>query len=209
MDLTGVLRGAAARLQFAPESRWEECVALSRGEPADAVLKWFDGFHDESIGAELFYEAGAEGRSFSAFIGFRCNFAKRRAFVEEAARGFAGGKFARAEDFIAAAENEFRAPLFAGRPDFMELGLVNMWKSFGALSFAPLPESPYAALSAAVSASPSWRGALPAPPACEFAFSSPLPHWFGVCLSRPFCEVYALDMKKAEAFMKKLRPVSL
>ncbi len=64
MDLTGVLRGAAARLQFAPESRWEECVALSRGEPADAVLKWFDGFHDENIGAELFYEAEAEGRRF-------------------------------------------------------------------------------------------------------------------------------------------------
>lgn len=209
MTLRDFVRGPAEKFQFAPESRWEECAAISRGCPSEAVLRWLDGFCDENIGAELFFETDGEYGGFSAFIGFRCNFAERRAFVEEAARGFAGGKFARAEDFIAAAENEFRAPLFAGLPDFMELGLVNMWKSFGALSFAPMSENPYAALSAAVSASPSWRGALPAPPACEFAFSSPLPHWFGVCLSRPFNEVYGLDMKKAEAFMKKLRPVSL
>lgn len=206
MDLTGVLRGAAARLQFAPESRWEECVALSRGEPADAVLKWFDGFHDENIGAELFYEAEAEERRFSAFIGFRCNFAKRRAFVEEAARGFAAGKFVRAENFIAGAEREFRAPLFVGWPDFMELGLVNLWKSCGALSFAPLPEEPYAVFSAAVSASPRWCVALPAPPALELAFSSPVPHWLGVDFSSRAADGWMLDMRKAEAFLGKLRP---
>ena len=208
MNLTGVLHGAAARLQFAPESRWEECVALSRGEPADAVLKWFDGFHDENIGAELFYEAEAEGRRFSAFIGFRCNFAKRRAFVEEAARGFAAGKFVRAESFTVAAAGEFGSPLFCGTPDFMELGLVNMWKSFGALSFEPLPENLYAALCSAVFASAWWNGALPAPPALEFAFSSPVPHWLGVDFSSRVSDGLSVDMKKAEAFFEALRSIA-
>lgn len=206
MDLTGVLRGAAARLQFAPGSRWEKCVAFSRGEPADAVLKWFDGFHDENIGAELFYETEAEGCRFSAFVGFRCNFAKRRAFVEEVARGFAAGKFACAENFIAAVESEFRALLFGGTPNFIELGLVNMWKSFGTLSFAPLPEEPYAVFSDAVSALPRWCGALPAPPALELAFSLPVPHWLGVDFSSRAADGWTLNMKRAEAFLGKLRP---
>ncbi len=145
-------------------------------------------------------------RKDAAFIGFRCNFAKRRAFVEGAARGFAAGKFVRAENFIAAVEREFRAPLFTGWPDFMELGLVNMWKSFGALSFAPLPEEPYAVFSAAVSASTRWRGALPAPPALELAFSPPVPHWLGVDFSSRAADGWTLDMKRAEAFLEKLRP---
>lgn len=193
-------------MQFAPESRWEDCAVLLRGEPPEAALRRLSGFCVENAGVELFYEACGECGGFSAFIGFRCSFTEKRAFVEAAARGFAAGRFARAEDFTAAAEKEFRSPLFAGRPDFMELGLVNMWKSFGALSFAPAPENPCDAFLSAVSASPRWRGALPAPPAVELAFSSPLPHWLGVYVSRPSCGGYALDMERAEAFLKMLRP---
>lgn len=201
-----LLRGAVTKLQFAPESRWEECAALSRGEDGCAFEEWFGAFGGENIGVEAFFTVRRGLREIPAFIGFRCAFAGRRAFVAEAARLFAGGGLSGAGDFAAFAEAGFGAPFFSGSPDFMELGLVNMWNSFGALTFRPMPDEPFAALASALAVSERWNGLLPAPPALELAYSSPVPHWLGLGLSSEVQGGFALDMKTAEALLMELRP---
>lgn len=200
--MIGALRGAAvSKLQFATGSRWEEALIVEKNLPPAELHAWLGRFKDSHIGAEAFFEISGT----QAFIGARLAFSP--AVGDEAAR-VAEEFLSRAGfavcDFIKSAEKISDAPLFLGEPGFMELGLVNMWQSFGPLPFWKKEGgSPFARLNAALLRDGRFASELPAPPAVEIAWDSPLPHWLGVCLSRGVGGKYFLDMAAAEKFLTK------
>lgn len=200
--MIGALRGAAvSKLQFAPGSRWEEALIVEKNLPPAELRAWLGCFKDSHIGAEAFFEISGT----AAFIGVRLAFSP--AVADEAARvaeKFISSTGLAVHDFIKSAEKISDALLFLGEPGFMELGLVNMWQSFGPLPFWKKEGgSPFARLNAALLRDGRFASELPAPPAVEIAWDSPLPHWMGVCLSRGAGGKYFLDMAAAEKFLTK------
>src|SRR5687768_1768107 len=77
------------------------------------------------------------------------------------------------------------APLFESECSVVEVGVVDAWKSVGAITLPPIPGRRRAEAEAALLAA---AGRLPAPPdrviAVEFACSAPVPHWVAVEIGR-------------------------
>ena len=188
-----------SKLQFAPVSRWEEALIVEKGFNASDVRAWLAGLDCPQIGAEAFFETDGN----LAFIGLRMphSHAALDCCALTADEFLTNRAFA-AEDFIRFAEEFSEASLYRGEPDFMELGLVNMWKSYGALTFWKSgDESPFVRLSEALKEDPRYMRLLPAPPAYETAWNSPLPHWTGIYLSRAASGGYMLDIAAAEKYL--------
>lgn len=192
---------AVSRLQFAPVSRWEEALSVEKGFTcADEVRGWLARLACSQIGAEAFFET--EG--YKAFIGVRLPFSQDvLSMCVRISEEFLSGRAFAVGDFIRFAEGFSRAPLYRGEPDFMELGLVNMWKSFGALTFRKSKDVyPPAKLKEALTEDTRYTRLLPAPPAMECAWDFPLPHWTGRYLSRAADGGYLLDIAAAEKFFE-------
>ncbi|MBR4401892.1 MAG: hypothetical protein IKT09_09480 [Synergistes sp.] len=188
-----------SKLQFAPVSRWEEALIVEKGFNASDVRAWLAGLDCSHIGAEAFFETDRN----AAFIGLRIpNSQAAQELCARTADGFLKSRAFAAGDFIRSAEEFSGTPLFRGEPEHMELGLVNMWKSYGALTFWKRGDgSPFARLAEALKEEPRYMRLLPAPPAYETAWDSPLPHWTGIYLSRAASGGYMLDITAAEKYL--------
>ncbi len=189
-----------SKLQFAPVSRWEEALIVEKDFNASDVRAWLAGLDCPTIGAEAFFETDG----VQAFVGLRmpCSQAVLNGFAASA-DGFLLSRAFFVGDFIRSAEKVSESSLFCGEPDHMELGLVNMWKSYGALTFWERGDGPQLArLAEALREDPRYLSLLPAPPAYETAWNCPLPHWTGVYISREVCGGYMLDIKAAEKYLK-------
>ena len=86
----------------------------------------------------------------------------------------------------------------------MELGLVNLWKSFGAVTFWRAGgAAPFEKFKDALSAEPRYLQKLPAPPAIETAYSEPVPHWLGIYVGSTLADGSSiLDMDAAARCLK-------
>lgn len=189
-----------SKLQFAPASRWEEALIVEKGFNASDVRAWLAGLDCPTIGAEAFFETDG----VQAFVGLRMPYSQ--AVLDgcaAAADGFLLNRAFSVGDFIRSAEKFSEASLFCGEPNHMELGLVNVWKSYGSLIFWKRGDGPQlTCLAEALREDPRYQSLLPAPPAYETAWNYPLPHWTGIYLSREVCGGYMLDIKAAEKFLK-------
>ena len=170
------------KLQFTCDSRWEECLVLERGGEEADIERWLRDFNAEAVGAEAFFTCAGHSLAAPSFTGLRLRGSNENLkAVRMAAQKFISGELLCVSDFVLWAENAAGAPLFIGEPAFLELGLVNLWNSFGPLRFKVSPDEDYSeALARILAEAPRFNGPLPAPPAVEFGFEVPLPHWLGV-----------------------------
>ncbi|MDL2299034.1 hypothetical protein LJC40_07850, partial [Synergistaceae bacterium OttesenSCG-928-D05] len=93
--------------------------------------------------------------------------------------------------------------LFEGEPDMMEMGIFNLWDSFGPLRFwecggGECREAFYKGLSGAG----RFKSFLPAPAVIEIGFFSPVVHWLGYPVSRQTGEGHALSFDAVEEFFE-------
>ncbi|WP_455596329.1 hypothetical protein [Cloacibacillus porcorum] len=193
------------KLQFAPESRWEEAVVVEPGGLMTELSAWLDSLRGGRLGFEAFFGMPYDGGRLSAFIGMRLEISDEiRSLIADAAEFFPARWPVSAGGLLAETERRLGLRLFAGEPAFMELGLINRWQSFGGLTFWRRGEGyPSGKFTEALAAAPRYLGNLPAPPAIETAYSAPVPHWFGVSVASPSAEGgYLLDMKAAAAYLK-------
>lgn len=199
------------KLQFAPESRWEEALSVGGDSSAAPFEAWLAGFRAARLGIEVFFDAAGEGGAPAAFIGMRLAFPEEgRSFAAGLTEAFLARRLSSVNDFLAFAESRLGAPLFAGSPDFMELGLVNLWQSFGPLTFwragcGPAEERFKEALAAA----PRYLRRLAAAPAIEAGYLLPFPHWFGITAASALADGrYLLDTEAAAAYLKTAAALS-
>lgn len=168
------------KLQFAPESRWEEAVVVEPGGLMTELSAWLDSLRGGRLGFEAFFGMPYDGGRLSAFIGMRLEISDEiRSLIADAAKFFPAWRPVSVGGLLAETERRLGLRLFAGEPAFMELGLINRWKSFGGLTFWRRGEGyPSGKFTEALAAAPRYLGNLPAPPAIETAYSAPVPHCF-------------------------------
>ena len=166
------------KLQFAPESRWEEAVVVEPGGLMTELSAWLDSLRGGRLGFEAFFGMPYDGGRLSAFIGMRLEISDEiRSLIADAAKFFPAWRPVSVGGLLAETERRLGLRLFAGEPAFMELGLINRWKSFGGLTFWRRGEGyPSGKFTEALAAAPRYLGNLPAPPAIETAYSAPVPH---------------------------------
>ena len=197
------------RWQFALDGLWEEALHLRPGERGgkDRFLSWLEKARRD-VAVELFFET-EEGEMF---LGLR--FPPERDVQRRLAMALLD--LDRPGPSLAVSLAALRVfpgleGLFEGGPDFMELGVVNAWKSFGPLRFwEGSSSSPLEAFRGRLDSEEErrYRGPLPLPLALEAAFSSPWPHWMGFPVSSPSPEGHRLDPAKAEKVLARWAPVT-
>lgn len=191
-------------LQFAPESRWEEALAVRADGDPESTKAWLARFCDRRLGVELFFKQPHTG-GLRAFIGVRLDFSEDAgAAAVDISEMFVSRRLCTVGDFLSFTERGLGLPLFAGSPSFMELGLVNLWKSFGAVTFWRAGgAAPFEKFKDALSAEPRYLQKLPAPPAIETAYSEPVPHWLGIYVGSTLADGSCiLDMDAAARCLK-------
>lgn len=169
------------KLQIAAGSDWENCVTVRRGA-AFADIGEIDKICGGEIGIEAFPEASEAGGAELLFCGARLSasaesIAALHGLVDE----FLKNESFTLEDFKSFLESRHGQSFFCGEPDFMELGLLNRWKSYGGLVFWKKYDgtSPLQSFAEKLKACGRFHGKLPALPAVEFGYGTPLPHWIG------------------------------
>ena len=183
--LTLVAAGKVTHVQVAVGGRWEEAarVGASAGLGSLGDLTRSLPLRGESA-VEVFSQDACR---CLAFIGVR--------FVDRARHEMAGvlrelcevafseeGSLLRVASWLS--ENA-GARLFETEYSVVEVGVVDAWKSVGAVRLAPTPDGDVPAAEAALLDA---AGRLSAPPnrviAVEFARSTPVPHWVAVEVGR-------------------------
>lgn len=197
-------RGGIEKLQFAPARRWEENLTVTPGSPPAALPEWLAGFSDGELGIEAFFQMEEKELTAPAFVGLRLPFSAETAAAAAELQALLTGCAPSAEDFCLFWERKLSLRLFDRLPDFMELGLVNLWNSFGPLKFWHGGGAPEAALAEALSADPRYLQKLSAPPAIEAGYSRPIPHWLGIIFAAPIGGGnFLLDREAANSCLKK------
>lgn len=203
-DCLAALKGGChpfLRWQFACNGCWEEALHLHPRQPKmrECLRSWLEVAADD-VAAELFFSGGAG----ELFLGLRFPPRKEtQLFLAEALIGL-DLDVGSAEDSLGRTVAALRAisgleRLFLGEPAFMEIGVVNGWKSFGPVRFWEGGAlSPLEALRLALQRGGGLDGPFPLPLALEWAFSFPVPHWAGLPVSSLTVDGYCLDRLRAE-----------
>jgi hypothetical protein len=195
---------SVTRLQLAPGSEWENCLVVKKQIDADITAQWLNRFTSEYIGVEAFFDMPNENIS-DAFAGIRAPASENNIEIMlRMTRKFLNSSFTIA-DFLDEAKIASGGDLFAGEPDFLELGVVNYWNSFGAMRFWKSGSgSEYTAFENALKTRVDFMSVLPAPAAIESAFSAPLPHWLGIPVSSEKNGEYFLSVQQAKTVLERI-----
>jgi hypothetical protein len=165
---------------------------------------WLDSAPTD-IGWEVFL---ADGAGSDQFFGIRLaglSKAEQQRFCVGALRFFDSRGRRSGQDFLEFARNMLAAPqLLNGQPSFLELGIVNAWRSMGPVRFESAPGAPMACekLQQALAAHPHYSEIRANPIAIELAFDSPLPHWLGVVVSCAHASGHRIDIEAAAALCR-------
>jgi len=197
------LTGQPTALQLAANGAWEQAWRLRPGErppSAQAVRRWLDRY-DDSIALEVFAHPGGEG----AFLGARLaglEPAERARVVQAVVDSVSGSAWSDLGEVLAGLEGilpRATEPLLAGDPAWLELGVVNAWRSVGSqvLWRAGEPPPNEGTFRRALRARRQLLAPQANPLALEFAFTDPLPHWLGMPVSKPAREGHVLDLSAA------------
>jgi hypothetical protein len=173
---------AVGRLQFAAGSDWEHCLIVNRKTERASVEKWFAGNARQVLAAEFFFDADECGMK-DAFAGVRLPASgAANVFYREAAKAMASGKLRSLRDFLAPAPLELSFD--SEKIEFMELGAVNKWNSFGPVRFWQAgQDNPREALKSALSANDRFLRPMDVPAAIELSFGGSCQRWLGLPVS--------------------------
>ena len=202
-------RCAVSRLQFAAGSDWEHCLTVHGGTDYAAVEEWFAKTGKRVIAAEFFFDADEYGMK-DAFAGVRLPASDAAAaFYRGAAKAMTGGRSGALLDFLALSPSElsFDSEVI----DFMELGAVNKWNSFGPVRFWQAGcGDPGKALDRALSANGRFLAPMEVPAAIELSFGGPCQRWLGLPVSvRQDDGSYILSLEKAQNAVILFMPVNM
>jgi len=182
MKFKPLINKRVVKFQFACNSEWEKCLIADKFTDIAAIDSFFEGFNSEFVGVEAFFY-NKKADTSPAFIGFRIPASKEnivfcRAVANlftESSEDFLLGNLIYADGSILAHES-----LFDGPPDFMELGIVNLWNSFGPMRFWNSGDGDkYKCFSSAITSEKRFLGILPGYAAIELAYTKPLTSWLG------------------------------
>jgi hypothetical protein len=200
-----VIRGRAQRLQLAANGEWEKALVLSHGAPQlDEMIAWLDSAPAD-IAWEVFLAGDADLEQFFGIRLAGLSKAEQQRFCTDALRFFDSRGRRTGQDFLAFARDMFAAPqLLNGQPSFLEMGVVNAWRSMGPVRFASTPCAvvAYEGLQLALAAHPHYSEAHANPIAIELAFNSPFPHWLGVVVSRSQADGHRIDIEAASTLCR-------
>ena len=168
------------KLQIAQESDWENCLIFERRGQGEGSFADSDFLKADNLAVEAFFDLPKENIT-GAFVGIRLpNNAFARSFLQNIIKNFTARHEYTIGGFISETETFLSAKLFAAEPDFLELGIINFWNSFGSVRFWRKGEGlPEKAFADALDAHPEFYGTLPGIAAVESAFLAPVPHWYG------------------------------
>jgi len=172
----------------------------------DEMRAWLDSAPTD-IAWEVFL---ADGTGPDQFFGIRLaglSKAEQQRFCVDALRFFDSPGCRNGQDFLKFACDMLAAPqLLNEQPSFLELGVVNAWRSMGPvrLAFAPRASMACEELQQALAAHPHYSEIRANPIAIELAFDSPLPHWLGVVISRPHAGGYQIDIDTASTLCRAI-----
>ena len=191
------------KLQIAKGSAWESCVSVTRRSLIahicdDIKVKCAGGTGE--IGIEAFFDESGSNEACPVFCGLRLSLPDNGiAVLMQLVSDFIGSEKYLAGDFICFFEKKLGKALFRGEPDFMELGLINKWKSFGGMVFRQHQKTSHlTAFSEELKRCGRFNGSLEAPPAIEFGYSEPVPHWLGFSVAEQGSSGdFRLDHQKA------------
>lgn len=193
------------RLQFACVSDWEHCVVIEKNSDKKYFDVWLRSISADFIGIEAFFDV-QEKNIHNAFVGFRINATTeniarcRNSVVSfiDAASVFSLDDFIRIAEFVS-----FENGLFNRGADFMELGVVNHWNSFGPMRFWNRNSgSQYDSFLSALETAPRFLDRLPGHAAIELAFLDPIPHWMGLQVSTEENDsCYMLSLEKVKTVL--------
>lgn len=168
------------------------------------MMAWLDSAPTD-IAWEVFL---ADGAGLDQFFGIRLaglSKAEQQRFCVDALRFFDSPGRRNGQDFLELARDLLAAPqLLNEQPSFLELGVVNAWRSMGPVRLASAPRASMACeeLQQALAAHPHYSEIRANPIAIELAFDSPLPHWLGVVVSCPYAGGHRLDIEAASALCR-------
>ena len=185
------------RLQFALGSDWEHCLIVNDGTDNQQVNAWFARAAERQIAAELFFDAPEDGLQ-DAFAGVRTEVSASVAeFYRNTAQKLASGTHGSVADFFESAL--FELSFESEDVEFMELGAVNLWNSFGPLRFwRPGSGEPRQALLAALADGGRYLEPMSVPAAIELSFRGAPQSWLGLPVSEKQRDgSYILPLEKA------------
>lgn len=174
------INACVTKLQFARGSDWENCLVLVAASAPRSIDAIFEGAR-EGVAAEAFFNIAELGIN-GAFAGFRVSAAQSDSMIEMASEFASAAEKYDLASFICAAERiSGCGRLFSPEPDFMELGIINRWCSFGPVRFWNRGGGdPEKNLISALDKNPKYLGRLPGVPAVETGWAKPIPHWSGM-----------------------------
>jgi len=193
------------KIQLAADSSWESALTVEKETPATNADAWMQTFEAAYLGIEVFLEP-CDAETIAVFAGVRVEATSEHlAAARELILLWQASSAFSLSDFLRYMEEKMSlAGLFTGEPDFMEMGILNLWGSFGALCFwergdGACRDAFYRALSGAG----RFKSFLPAQAVIETAFATPVPHWLGCPVSRETGEGHVLSFDAVEAFFEK------
>lgn len=195
------------RLQFAANGEWETSLHIaSREASSERLQPWLDAAPSD-IAFDVFL---ADATQREQFVGIRLaalSRAARHRFCIAALEFFRASGHRSAEELLFFIRTELAMPpLFASQPSFLELGVVNAWRTNGPVQFwtRTSPQQPYPALEQALDVHPRYRQAMENPIGIELGFSAPLPHWLGMVISNPQHDGHRIDLDVARELCERV-----
>lgn len=195
-------------MQLAANGAWEQAWVLRPDERTprmEEVRRWLDRY-DDSVAFEVFF-AHPGG---AVFLGVRLTdleSEERTRLVEAVIESVFRAAWSDLSETLAGLEDIASQPvgsLLSGDPAWLELGVVNAWRSVGSQVLWRLGDPPPNGDTFRQKLGTRRQLLAPQtnPLALEFAFSDPLPHWLGVPVSRPGPKGHVLDLSALSALAR-------
>ena len=176
--------GNILRLQFAERGEWENCLAAEYGDASTpGRFKEWVSKRNAEFAAEIFGSISAPGDCFLG-VRFRNPPPKAISQVEELVKKNASRRTP-FEEGLEMLEQAAGGKLLQGRPDFLELGLLNNWNPFVPLRFWIPGEAgdPWESLQKILAQNARYLESTQTPVAFEISHSAPVHHWLGFAVS--------------------------
>lgn len=178
--------GEAGLVQVAVNGVWESCLAIepSQNVPV-ATIEEFIG-DDTDVAFEVFFHVAGGAPSF---VGVRLNGHSKQQqaqIIADCVKRVHAGKWVTVADVIDGLRERVEHSLYTCEPDFMELGVTNLWKSAGPVMLWRAEEAVLdtTSLRKKLDAHPHIRRVFPMPLGLDRGFSHPIPHWLSTPVSR-------------------------
>jgi len=199
------IHGDASRLQFAANGEWERSlVAPTAGE----LREWLAAAPTD-IAVEIFLDSPGDRQRFIGVRLARLRAAERERMCFSCLELLHTMPRPAADRLPALLREQLAVQtLFLGRPAFLELGVVDAWRSTDPVRFwSPTSERrPLQSFLATLESHPRYRAGHSRPVAIEIAFAGPPEHWLGIVISDEYERAHRINHEAAARLLDAIDP---